>query len=242
MEYINNRQDTIADFEDNYLDELQELDNDVKFIFDVYLQLFSRKPEICLKNKIEFIILIFKSVDYLISATTLVKQRATIEAGAIMRLCIETSSMAVHIESDESEFIKYKQNKYKSTSSISFTGRHIDGLSELWGVLSNLMVHPNTFHGITSELIGETIVESGNLNLGFKPKNERQDKTMLLLLRIIANIIYKCFELILSKKANFKGVDGVYFEEFGLFSFGRSADKRIKEMLDELKKKSPQPK
>lgn len=238
MEYLSNREDTITDFENNYKAELQKLDSDIKLIFDMYMRLLSIKAEACTKDKFEYLLLIFKSVEYLLSATLLVKQRANMEAGVIMRLCIETSSMAVHIKSNEKEFIKYKQNKYKSTSSISFTGRHIEGLGELWGVLSNLMVHPNTFHGITSELIGETIVESGNLNLGFKPKNEQQDKTMLLLLRIIANIIYKCFELILSKKANFKGVDGVYFEEFGLFSFGRSADKRIKEMLDELKNKS----
>jgi hypothetical protein len=238
MNYLDCRNDIISDFNNRNVAELQGLERDIKMITDVYMLLFSKNPEFYLKEKSEFIILIFRSVEYLISATSLVKQRAVIEAGTVLRLCLETSSMAIHIHSDSNIFKSYKENNYKSTGSITYAKRKIEGFDELWGALSSLFVHPNTYHGIRSELIGNYIVEHGEVNLGFKPKNELQDKMMIKLLQIVANIVHRCFEIIVARKATFKGIDGLYFEECQYFAFGTSTESRIKELMQEFKNES----
>ena len=242
MDYFNSRNKIIVDFDKHYGDELNELEKDISKITDLYLLLLSKKPEYCLKEKSEYLILILRSIEYLISATYLAKQRAINEMGNIVRLCIETSSMAIHIHSNNDIFRNYKQNNYKSTSAITYAKKHIKIIGELWGALSEMLVHPNTYHGILSEQIEKTIVETGEINLGFKPKNEIQDRKALLLLRISANIVLKCFQIIVTKKARLKGIEGLYFEEFDLFAFGKDTDEIIEELVVEFKNNSAQQK
>ena len=157
MDYLDSRVKTISEFKESYKQELMDLENEINLINEFYLLLFSKKPEYCFQEKSEFLILILRSVDYLISAISLVEQRAMFEAGNIVRLCIETSSIAIHINSDSEIFKKYKQNKYKSTSAINYAKKHIEITGELWGSLSEIFVHPNTFHGIVSQQIDNKI-------------------------------------------------------------------------------------
>lgn len=220
MDYLKSRDEIISDFEKHYDVELKELERDINKIMGLYLFLLSKKPEYCLKEKFEYLILILRSVEYLISATSLTKQRAVYETGAILRLCIETASVAIHIHNNEEEFRKYKQNnKYQSTKAITYAKKHISIIGELYGALSEVCVHPNTYHGILSRKIENKIVGTGEINIGFKPINENRDRQILLLLRITANIILKCFQIIVAKKAKWKGVKGLKYEEFEMFSF-----------------------
>ena len=242
MDYLNSREVTVLDFDSHYPLELLELEKDINKTIGLYSLLLTKKREICFNDKPEYLFLILRSVEYLISASFLVRQRAFFEAGNIIRLCIETSSVAIHIQSDMNEFKKYKlnqpnkPNKYESTKAISFAKNQIIGLGELWGSLSSMMVHPNTYHGIYSELIDEAIIGKFEINFGSKTQNEFQDKQMLLLLRISANIIFRCFEIIVTEKAQFKGTSGLYLKDFDLFMFGNSTEKLLSELMDEFKK------
>lgn len=241
MDYIDSRNDTTADFDNNYPLELKEIERDINKTMHLYLLLLSKNPKYFHQDKFEYLALILRSVDYLISAMYLVRQRAATEAGSIIRLCLETSSVAIHIHSDKNEFKKYKQNhKYESVRAISYAKKHIEGLGELWNGLSQVMIHPNTYHGIRSELIGDYVVETAEIHIGFKPKNEFQDKLMLLLLRTTANIILRCFEIIVSEEAKFKGTEGLYIRDCEMFMFGNSTEKLIYKLMDEFKNKSSQ--
>jgi len=240
MDLIKSRDKNISDFDNHYCEALNDLERDISKTTDLYSLFLSKNPKYCLIEKIEYLILILRSLDYLISATYLARQHAIIETGNILRLCIETSSMAIHINSDIEIFKNYKQNNYKSTSALSYAKKHIKVVGEIWGALSNMFVHPNTYHGIISQRVGETIVETGELNLGAKENNEFQDRKILLLLRITANIIFKCFQLIISKKGSYKGIKGFYLKEFNMFAFGKETDELIEELIEELKNNSAQ--
>lgn len=238
MKFTENRNKTILDFEMNYQSYLSEIENDIDKSLELYKLLFIEKPEYCLEEKFEYLILILRSIDYLISATNLVKQRAVFEAGCIIRLSIETSAVAVHIHENSKQFEKYKQNEYKSTTAISYANSHINGFSKLWGALSKFMVHPNTFHGIYSELKNNYVEENGLINIGFKPQNIKQDKTMLLLLRISANIIYRCFELIVTKKALYNGLSVLRLEKCEMLMIGLNTENLIEDLIEQFKKEN----
>ena len=236
MEFLNSRELSIIDFDSHYPGELLELEKDINKTIDLCKMLLSNKSEIVKNDKLEFFFLILRSVDYLISALSLVRQRAFIEAGNIIRLCMETSSTAIHVNSNKVEFEKYKQNKYKSTDSIKYAESQIPGFGDLWGSLSKLIVHPNTYHGIYSELSVDSIVEKAEINFGVKIQNELQDKQMLVLLRITANIIFRCFEIIVSEKKRLKGTSGLYLKNYRLFMMGKSTEKLIYELMEKFKK------
>lgn len=98
------------------------------------------------------------------------------------------------------------------------------------------MVHTNTYHGISTRLEGKHIIEEANLVIGTKQLNEHQDKMMLNLLRIAANISFIFFELIVSKKAKYKETNVLYIEDYDLIMFGKSTEEIIYELMEELKK------
>ena len=150
MDLFKSREETIINFDQNYKSYLDSIDRDINKTLHLYSYLILKEPNYYLNEKAEYLILVIRSIDYLISATFLVRQRAIFEAGNIIRLCMETSAMAIHINDNTKEFIYYKQGNYKSTMAINFAERHIKKFGEIWGVLSKLMVHPNTFHGISS--------------------------------------------------------------------------------------------
>lgn len=237
MKYTNNRDDTIVDFDRHYQSFLLDIENDIDKTLGLYKLILSKNPDYCLKENIEYFILILRSIDYLISATNLVRQRAVTEAGCIIRLSLETSAVAIHIHgAGTAEFQNYKQNKYKSTTkAISYANLHIKGFGELWGALSTVMVHPNTFHGIYSKLKDNLIEENGLINIGFKPQNENQDKKMLLLLKISANIIFRCLEIIVTKKASYKGLNILRLEKCDMFMLGTNTEILVNELIDRFK-------
>ncbi len=237
MKYTDNRYETVLDFERHNKSALLDIEHDIDKTIDLYKLLLLKNPEYCLVEKKEYLILIFRSIDYLISATNLVKQRAVPEAGCIIRLSLETSAVAIHIHGIKKEFQKYKQNKYKSTSAISYTKLHINDFGELWSALSTVMVHPNTFHGMYSKLKDNLIEENGLINIGFKPQNESQDNKMLLLLKISANIIFRCLEIIVTKKASYKELSILRLEECNMFMLNTNTDNLINELIDKFKNK-----
>lgn len=236
MNYLNSRKETVSDFEKYNNDELIQLEKDIEKITNLYIFILTENPKYCVKEKNEYFILILRSIEYLITATYLAKQRAISETGNIIRLCIETSSMAAHIHSDLEVFKKYKQGNYKSTSAISFIKKHINVIGEFWGDISNVYVHPNTYHGILSELIEDSIVEKGQVNLGFKHRDKFKDKQILLLLRISANIILKCFELIVTKKVKINNNEVLFLEGINKIMFAKDTCETINELFEELNK------
>jgi len=82
----------------------------------------------------------------------------------------------------------------------------------------------------------DSIVEKAEINFGVKIQNELQDKQMLVLLRITANIIFRCFEIIVSEKKRLKGTSGLYLKNYRLFMMGKSTEKLIYELMEKFKK------
>ena len=202
--YINDdRINIILDFNERYSENLKTLNSEIQEIIELWI--FNKTTRCSDDNPriVEAELLLFRSIDYLISAIELTKQRAYIESGVIMRLTIETASTAINIFFDDKSFVEYKQNKFKSTNSISFSKKHIKIIGELWGALSELMVHPNTYHGILSQKIENNIIkESCYIDIGIKKPDDFKDKQMILFLRLTTSIILKCFTIVSNTDKN----------------------------------------
>ncbi len=237
MKYLSDREETISNFNANYANELAELERDINKTMQLYEILLKKKPVVTLGSKFEYIILILRSIDYVISAISLARQQAIVEASVIIRLSIETSSTAFHIFNEEKEFENYKRNKYQSTRGITYASKRINGVGELWGALSNVMAHPNTHHGITTRLVEDKyFIEEANITIGAKQLNKHKDEKTIILLRIAANIVFRFFELIVSKSAKYKGVNVLYLAEYDLLMFGVSTENTIYKLMEEFKK------
>jgi len=238
FDYLKERERTIASFERDYNEKIEEIVANLNTIIFEYFYLFVKDCNfLCADNK-DSAFLLFRSVDYLFSAISLMKQRAFFETLTILRLAIETSSTAFHIYMDKEKLKEFKARKYKSSKSINFSKKYIPKLGEIWGALSQIAVHINPGHGIYTYIEDECLVEEGSVCIGKKEKNEKQDNALIIVAKLSSYIIYHFFELIFYEDRKFEGMDAKYNKGSGLIKFGRKTGNIIDKLLEELKKNS----
>jgi hypothetical protein len=97
IEIFKNRDKTRELFDIIHYDDLKYFDNKIELIHNEYLNLSLKNPSFFFQETYEFSILIFRSIEYFISAISLIRERAFYEAGTILRMCLETASTAYHI-------------------------------------------------------------------------------------------------------------------------------------------------
>lgn len=84
-------------------------------------------------------------VEAVVSGLELIRQAATTNGLALLRIAVESASVAMWIAADSKAFSEYlrPQRKFSSTKAIGFTRDKLPELGEFYGVLSQTTVHPN---------------------------------------------------------------------------------------------------
>jgi len=206
--YKEKRLSAMIEFESIYQKELSELDKIIDLNIDLFSSLCNNNEEFIRKN-IEFTFLILRSVDYYISAIYLLKQRAFFETLSIIRLSIETSSAAIHLQNNPLEYEKYKAGKFKSTTSISYAKNLIEGFDKFWGILSHTAVHTNILQGARKNNDKYYSCSTPFLNIGNKDLSPDLDMYIILNLNISGNIIYRCFQLLVAKDLSIDDINKI---------------------------------
>ena len=114
-------------------------------------------------------------------------------------MSIETSSVDIHIRNSTLAYDKFKSEKYKSTSSISYVKGLINGFDKFWGTLSKIAVHTNILQGAKENNERFSSCSTPFLNIGNKGFNPALDQYILLNSKISGYIIYRCFQLLVAK-------------------------------------------
>lgn len=236
FDYLKEREKTIASFDHDYNEKINDIIANLNAMIFNFTYFFLKAPNKVFSDEMDSTFLLFRSVDYLFSAISLMRQRACFETLTILRLVIETSSTAFHISKDKEKLKEFKAGKYKSPKSIKFSIKYIPRLGEIWGALSQLAVHINPIHGIYTYIKDKHLVEGGSVCIGEKEKDEKQDYMLIILTKLSYNIIYRFFELIFYQDAKYKGLDVKYNKESGLIKIAKKTEEIIDELLAELKK------
>lgn len=146
-----------------------------------------------------------KALEALVSAFHLASHRQVLESLALMRLSLESASSALHICKCQKTFGQYCKATYKSTSAISYAKKVVPIIGELWGALSRIAVHTNfrshgPFYQPSDD--GEGITGNIHVSLAAKEETPGQDKTLLTLISLIANVDLRLFEEALLEKSS----------------------------------------
>jgi len=236
--YLKDREKTIASFDHDYNEKIDDIIADLNTIIYNFTYFLFKAPN-QLSDEKDSTFFLLRSIDYLFSAISLMRQRACFETLTILRLVIETSSTAFHISKDREKLKEFKAGKYKSIESIKFSKKYIPRLGEIWGALSQSAVHVNPIHGIYYTYTKDKyLIEGGSICIGEKEKNEKQDYMLIILTKLSYNIIYRFFELIFYQDAKYKVSDIKYNKESGLVKIAKKTEEIIDELLTELKNNS----
>ncbi len=85
------------------------------------------------------------AVETVVSGLELIRQAATANGLALLRIAIESAAVAMWIAADSKAFSEYSRSgrKFASTRAIPFVRENLPELPEFWGELSKTTVHPN---------------------------------------------------------------------------------------------------
>lgn len=236
--YLKEREYTISLFDVKYSRELNEVVSYFEKTINNFAIMFIKSSSNLFKNNKECKFLILRSIEYLITSLSLIRQRAIIESYCIIRLALETSATAFHISKDNKQLDLFKKGNYKSTKAIKYATKYIPQFGKIWGALSTAAVHITPFHGIIEYYEDGNIYEYGEINFGKRELDDFQDKRFLLLMKIACSIVHRFYELIYYKKAKIKGTNGYYQEESGLFLLGKKTEDIINDLLIEFENQS----
>jgi hypothetical protein len=128
-------------------------------------------------SRIDGLALLNASINTLVSSLFLARQRAYVDAFALLRISVESACVAVHIVTNNRAYLQFKQSPklYKSTTAISAVGHLIPKLREFYGVLSKSAVH------VTAAARGTRIDNDGCavVEIGQQPTSTEQDRIAL---------------------------------------------------------------
>ncbi len=84
-----------------------------------------------------------KSLDVLVSALHMARQRAPLENMALLRVALETACTALHIYKDAEAYNRYRAGKYDSPKAITPAKKYIPHVGALYGAFTKACIHPN---------------------------------------------------------------------------------------------------
>lgn len=140
--------------------------------------------------------LLNSALQSLVSSLQLIRQRARVDAFALLRVAVESACVAVHVVLDAhaySEYVGGSDQKYDATRAISFANAHIYRVGKFWGALSQTAIHPNARafgpHPTSDRGLGITV--------GAPAPSLEQERVSLLVISIAALIVFRAAELVL---------------------------------------------
>jgi hypothetical protein len=144
-----------------------------------------------------------RSLDVLVSAVHMARQRAHLETIALLRVALETVCTALHIYKDAEAYNHYRAGSYNSTKAISPAKTYIPLVGELYGAFSAACIHPNQrIFGPRWEVDTDgTHARVISIRYGVRSEERGQDKYTLNLVSLVALIQLKTLEITLTQEA-----------------------------------------
>ena len=144
-----------------------------------------------------------QSLDVLVSALHMARQRAPLETIALLRVALEPACTALHIYKEAEAYSCYRAGKYNSTKAISPAKTYIPLVGELYGAFSAACIHPNiTIFGPRWEADTDgNHTPMISIPYGVRSEERSQDKFTLNLVSMVALIQLKTLEITLTEEA-----------------------------------------
>jgi hypothetical protein len=192
------REETIKDFDIKNKVGLDSTLGQIGKLHAINLMILVNGRDFSLWPRYESFALMKSSLDLLISALHMARQRAVLETFALLRVALESGCTALHIWNCPDAYEQFKNGDYKSTSAISFSKSAISIVGELWGGFSNLAVHitragfgPKTGQDQDGESNGSVTFE-----FGIRKHLPLQDTLLLKHISLVSAILLKILESI----------------------------------------------
>jgi hypothetical protein len=140
--------------------------------------------------------LLNEGLSLLVSGLNLARQRARIDAMAVLRVAVEAACVAIHIVCDSDAYEQYAGRtgkKYDSGKAISFAKPHVHRVGEFWGALSHAAIHPNRI------IFGPRVADDGShsISIGMPSANPEQDAFSLTMVSIASLMVFRAAEIAL---------------------------------------------
>lgn len=142
--------------------------------------------------------LLKSALDMLVSALHLARQRDNVGAGCLLRAALESACTALHISTEEKAYTNFTNGTYHSTKSIAAAKRHIPVVGQLWGALSEAVVHTNAkTHGPRWRRGDNPEEFVGSVDFEFQAIRAEpiQDSMTLTLITLTAEIVARAQEI-----------------------------------------------
>ena len=135
------------------------------------------------------------AVETVISSLELIRQAATVDGLALLRIAVEAAAVAIWIAADDEAFSEYsrRDRNFKSPRAIACVREKLPELAEFWGALSQATVHPNI------RVFGPRPSPTGGATIAFlrRELDPIRDHMALRALSVAAAILLRAAELAL---------------------------------------------
>lgn len=194
---FNRREDAQAEFDTLHQEAIETVVADIGRTHAVLILSVTQGSRLYPGCRFDGFALLNAALESLVSNLHLSRQRAGIDALALLRVAVESACVAVHIVNDSGAYLQYLDGvkKYQTGRAISFAKTQIARVGEFWGGLSEVAVHPN------ATTFGPRHSEKGNvITVGRLEPNPEQEQLQLLMVSLAALIVFRAAELVLFER------------------------------------------
>ena len=198
------REQTTRQFDQANATRLERTLGDINMVTTLKLFALIEGCDIRLGAQFDAFALTTRSLDVLVSALHMARQRAVLETLTLLRVALEAACTSHHICKDEAAYAQYVQGRYKSTASITYMRKHIPFIGKVWGVISNACVHPSRrFFGpeLAEDQDGETVA-TVSLHFAARPPEPGLDAVLLNFISLVTMILLKVLEDFLTEESS----------------------------------------
>jgi hypothetical protein len=192
------REETSKDFDKKNETGLNSTLSQIGKLHAINLVILVNSRDFAMLPRYESFALMKNSLDLLISALHMARQRAVLETFTLLRVALESGSTALHIWHCANAYEQYKNGDYKSTCAISFAKKAISIVGELWGSFSNIAVHitRDGFGPKTKKGPNDGLKESITFEFDIREHLPLQDTLLLKYISLVSAILLKFYESI----------------------------------------------
>ena len=191
------REATIKDFDEQNAEQVETALLELQKIHFLIVAHVVKRTEPLTGVSFEASALINDSVDVLASALQMVRQRAYREALALSRIALEIAATAVFIKSDAKGYERYQTGTSTTKDVLRFARDVIPRFAEIWGVLSNSVIHPRRpFYGprLGTQPSGEPVLTT-ELDYEIRSGDPRRDEVLISFACLVSSMVLKATEL-----------------------------------------------
>lgn len=233
---VNLREQTAREFDQTNATRLNQTLGHINMVITIKVIALMKGCNIGVGARFDAFALTTRSVDVLVSALHMARQRAVLETFTLLRVALEAACTSYHIYKDQDAYTEYLGEKYKSTTSITYMKKEIPFIGKVWGSISNACVHTNRrFFGpeFGQDEDGDTVP---TVSLDFRARSPKagQDTILLTFISLVAMILLKVLEDFLTEESDLLIARGRRMVGTDLYLLGAEADTMLMKCYQEL--------